>query len=58
LLEGDVIVCDGEGEAKSYQGNRKSKIFLALFNIDVEVSDQAYVRKKRLRAQMITGIKK
>jgi hypothetical protein len=58
LLEGKVIVCEGEGETRIYQGNRKSKIFTALFNVDVEVSDQAHERKKRLRAQMMTGVKK
>lgn len=58
LVSSEVIVCEGEGEGKIYRGNRRSKIFTALFNIDVELSDQAYVRKRRLRAQMMAPPKK
>jgi len=61
LMEAKIVVCDNPEapeKERMYSGNTKSKIFTSLFNIDIELSDLEYIRKKKIRKQMLAGAKK
>ena len=61
LMDAKIVVCENPEaplNERKYEGNRRSKIFTSLFNIDIEISDIEHERKKKLRAQMLSAQKK
>ena len=61
LQEEGIVVCENPEAPVNEQkfiGNSKSKVFVGLFTVDIELSELEHERKKKLRAAMLASMKK
>jgi hypothetical protein len=61
MIDDDIVICENPEaptESRKYHGNTKSKIFTALFTVEMAFSEIEHERKKKLRALMFAPAKK